>query len=84
MPYDRSQRQHGDAASQVTHVQALLTVQLKGLDLALIEAFPLADIHFGGPGKTRTCDLRFRKPLLYPAELRDQFKKARLPARSQA
>ena len=27
----------------------------------------------GGPGKTRTCDLRFRKPLLYPAELRDRF-----------
>ncbi len=26
----------------------------------------------GGPGKTRTCDLRFSKPLLYPAELRDQ------------
>jgi hypothetical protein len=26
----------------------------------------------GGPGKTRTSDLRFRKPLLYPAELRDQ------------
>src|SRR5262244_2143938 len=26
---------------------------------------------FGGPGRTRTCDLRFRKPLLYPAELRD-------------
>ena len=25
----------------------------------------------GGPGKTRTSDLRFRKPLLYPAELRD-------------
>src|SRR5262245_25368235 len=25
----------------------------------------------GGPGRTRTCDLRFRKPLLYPAELRD-------------
>src|ERR1044071_7044675 len=25
----------------------------------------------GDPGKTRTCDLRFRKPLLYPAELRD-------------
>src|SRR6185503_6328193 len=25
---------------------------------------------FGGPGRTRTCDLRFRKPLLYPAELR--------------
>src|SRR5271154_5528243 len=26
----------------------------------------------GGPGKTRTSDLRFRKPLLYPAELRDR------------
>ena len=25
----------------------------------------------GDPGKTRTSDLRFRKPLLYPAELRD-------------
>ena len=29
----------------------------------------------GGPGKTRTSDLRFRKPLLYPAELRDQSTK---------
>ncbi len=26
----------------------------------------------GGPGGTRTPDLRFRKPLLYPAELRDR------------
>src|SRR5580700_8028419 len=26
----------------------------------------------GGPDRTRTCDLRFRKPLLYPAELRDR------------
>jgi hypothetical protein len=25
----------------------------------------------GDPDRTRTCDLRFRKPLLYPAELRD-------------
>jgi hypothetical protein len=25
----------------------------------------------GGPGRTRTSDLRFRKPLLCPAELRD-------------
>src|SRR5579863_2714024 len=31
----------------------------------------------GGPGKTRTCDLRFRKPLLYPAELRDQLRASR-------
>ena len=29
---------------------------------------------YGGPGKTRTCDLRFRKPLLYPAELRDRLR----------
>src|SRR5215469_18127112 len=28
----------------------------------------------GGPDRTRTCDLRFRKPLLYPAELRDQLR----------
>src|SRR5580700_10393110 len=32
----------------------------------------------GGPGKTRTCDLRFRKPLLYPAELRDRSWKSSL------
>jgi hypothetical protein len=24
----------------------------------------------GGPGQSRTADLRFRKPLLYPTELR--------------
>src|SRR5713226_6783037 len=29
-------------------------------------------ILFGAPGPTRTGDLRFRKPLLYPAELRAQ------------
>jgi hypothetical protein len=32
----------------------------------------------GGPGKTRTSDLRFRKPLLYPAELRDHVDAASL------
>ena len=26
----------------------------------------------GGPGQSRTADLRFRKPLLYPSELRGQ------------
>lgn len=26
----------------------------------------------GGPGRTRTCDLQFRKLLLYPAELRNR------------
>jgi hypothetical protein len=29
----------------------------------------------GGPERTRTSDLRFRKPLLYPAELRDRILK---------
>ena len=27
----------------------------------------------GDPGIIRTCDLRFRKPSLYPAELRDRM-----------
>jgi hypothetical protein len=35
-------------------------------------------------GKRKDDRDRIRKPLLYPAELRDQFKKARLPAGSQA
>jgi hypothetical protein len=30
-------------------------------------------LRFGDPGMTRTCDLRFRKPSLYPAELRDRI-----------
>src|SRR5258708_34173417 len=32
----------------------------------------LSDTSGGDPGMTRTCDLRFRKPSLYPAELRDR------------
>ena len=28
------------------------------------------EINNGGPGQSRTADLRFRKPLLYPSELR--------------
>ena len=27
----------------------------------------------GGPGQSRTADQRFRKPLLYPSELRGQL-----------
>src|SRR5688572_24164562 len=34
----------------------------------------------GDPGMTRTCDLRFRKPPLYPAELRDRSLHRRAPA----
>src|SRR6516165_9428505 len=29
----------------------------------------------GGPGQSRTADQRFRKPLLYPSELRGRFYK---------
>jgi hypothetical protein len=32
----------------------------------------------GGPGQSRTADLRFRKPLLYPSELRGQWEIAPL------
>lgn len=34
----------------------------------------------GDPGMTRTCDLRFRKPSLYPAELRDRSAPLRMAA----
>src|SRR5687768_11684702 len=48
---------------------------LNGADAAAtiqeIYGFAAATRRRGDPGKTRTCDLRFRKPLLYPAELRD-------------
>lgn len=33
---------------------------------------------YGAPGVIRTPDLRFRKPLLYPAELRDRMSRFRL------
>jgi hypothetical protein len=34
---------------------------------------PFWSFGIGDPGMTRTCDLRFRKPSLYPAELRDRI-----------
>ena len=36
------------------------------------EVSPKALENNGGPGQSRTADLRFRKPLLYPSELRGQ------------
>src|SRR5262245_35340279 len=33
--------------------------------------YPNFPYFIGGPERSRTSDLRFRKPLLYPAELRD-------------
>lgn len=32
----------------------------------------IGDLVGGDPGRIRTCDLLFRKQLLYPTELRDQ------------
>ena len=40
--------------------------RLRGSRLQLPEAHRLP----GAPGRTRTCDARFRKPTLYPSELR--------------
>ena len=40
-------------------------------DRTLLDVTHKGLILFGGPERTRTSDLRFRKPLLYPAELRD-------------
>ena len=31
---------------------------------------PISNLKYGTPGRVRTCDLRFRKPPLYPTELR--------------
>lgn len=30
--------------------------------------------YFGDPDRIRTCDLRFRKPLLYPTKLQDRIR----------
>lgn len=45
----------------VTH-DATLCARTKVLVLALVQSTP---------DRTRTCDLRIRNPLLYPAELRE-------------
>src|ERR1700724_282928 len=54
-------------AAQQHHAVALETQLAKAL---FYGAFRGLDV--GDPGMTRTCDLRFRKPSLYPAELRDR------------
>src|SRR3981189_3907499 len=38
----------------------------------IVKAWAFEGLGVGDPGMTRTCDLRFRKPSLYPAELRDR------------
>jgi hypothetical protein len=50
--------------------------EISGKLLAIENAPPKADLlagrkqENGGPDRDRTCDKRFRKPLLYPTELR--------------
>jgi hypothetical protein len=39
---------------------------------SLFRRFPCLTARFGAPGRTRTCDPRLRRPMLYPAELRAQ------------
>ena len=53
----------------------------RGYPKTFIQAVFAENPYFaGGPDRTRTCDLRFRKPLLYPAELRDRAVTDQLPA----
>jgi hypothetical protein len=45
----------------------------------LLAAYTLVTaIESGGPGRSRTADQRFRKPLLYPTELRGHIYKQQL------
>ena len=52
---------------QVSNFQSSLTIWSKRI------AKSKSDLKGGGPERSRTSDLRFRKPLLYPAELRDRY-----------
>ncbi len=54
-----------DAAGLPASVQPFLRIKL-------VEQSRWGSCQAGDPGKTRTSDLRFRKPSLYPAELRDR------------
>ena len=42
-----------------------------------------AALHQGAPGRIRTCDLRFRKPPLYPPELRARLSSSGLDSRAK-
>jgi hypothetical protein len=50
----------------------------------LVEWIPVVDTffeHFGGtPGRSRTCDISFRKAALYPSELRGRHRNRKQPA----
>jgi hypothetical protein len=49
-----------------------LTVDFRPICAESTKIRGLLSFQIGDPGMTRTCDLRFRKPSLYPAELRDR------------
>src|ERR1044072_1686067 len=45
---------------------------LKKWESCLLMGAQYIDVKTGAPDRIRTCDLRFRKPSLYPAELRER------------
>ncbi len=67
-----------DAAAGVdAWLRQSLADQVGGKSVAIRHSEPgaghLTHWNPGGPERSRTSDLRFRKPLLYPAELRDRY-----------
>jgi hypothetical protein len=69
------QAEHVEAAQRRVHRPAFA---LSPITVATVArgSFKSLILLVGGPERTRTSDLRFRKPLLYPAELRDRDRRA--------
>jgi hypothetical protein len=68
--------ERGDLNSYTFRCQILSLVRLPIPPLSPIKHYreSISWKVFGTPDRTRTCDLRLRRPLLYPAELRAQNK----------
>src|SRR6478672_9652320 len=69
------QCRHGRSSfDSILSDMAILTFsRFVGCSLASRALNPRGSGNRGGPERTRTSDLRFRKPLLYPTELRDHY-----------
>src|SRR5215510_1589265 len=60
---------------QIERYDAVLPVALPLFNVAVDNHFTKlleTPVFLGDPGRARTCDPRFRKPVLCPAELRDR------------
>src|SRR5262249_39016734 len=68
---DRDRDDHGEDAAAAVDVR-LTKASRDHRAGTYLTARTAARVRNGDPGMTRTCDLRFRKPPLYPAELRDR------------